>query len=455
MEIRDGMRGIIPPNSVEAEISVLGAMLQDSIAVQRATEQLQPDDFYQAEHKEIFQAMADLNRRQAPIDLTTLRNELVRKGTLEGIGGTRYLLKIVSDVPTAANVQAYINIVQEKSILRKLITACNGISRESYSQEKPVQEILAGAEKQIFDVVMNRQEGETLKPLHDVLVNTYEQIAELDRLHGEIAGVPTGFIDLDTMLTGLHPGELVIVGARPAMGKTSFAMNIAQNASLNKGKVTAVFTLEMPREQIAMRMLCSDARVDLQRVRRGVLHEDDWLRLGKSLASLAEVPMYIDDTAAITPTQLRSRCRRMMMDKGLDLVVVDYLGLMHADGRHENRQLEVSEISRQLKAIALELRIPIIACAQLSRANKDRIEKRPMLSDLRDSGSIEQDADVVMFLHREEYYNKETEDKNIAEVIISKQRSGPLGTVKLAWLSEYTTFANLARDRGPTGGAPF
>ena len=224
---------------------------------------------------------------------------------------------------------------------------------------------------------------------------------------------------------------------------------------MNKGKVTAVFTMEMPREQIAMRMLCSDARVDMQRVRRGTLKDDDWTRIAESLGPLSAAPMYIDDTSGLSPSQLRSRCRRLMMDKGLDLVVVDYLGLMRSDSKAENRQLEVSEISRRLKAIALELKIPIVACAQLSRANKDRIDKRPMLSDLRDSGSIEQDADVVMFLHREEYYNKDTEDKNIGEVIVSKQRSGPLGTVKLAWLSEYTTFANLARDQGPGGDAPF
>ena len=456
MEIREEMRGMALPNSTEAEISVLGAMLQDSIAVQRASEQLKPEDFYQPEHREIFTVMKDLNSRQSPVDLTTVQAELSRKGTIEGVGGMRYLMKLVTDVPTAANVRSYIDIVQEKSILRQLITACNEISRESYTQQKEVPEILSDAEKAIFDIVMNRQEGDTLKPISEVLVNTLTEIEKLDKQKGGISGVPTGFIDLDSLLTGLHPGELIVVGARPAMGKTSFAMNIAEHAALNKGKVTAVFTLEMPREQIALRMLCSDARVDMQRVRRGSLRDEDWLRLAGSLGKLSNAQMYIDDTAAITPTQLRSRCRRLKMDKGLDLVVVDYLGLMRADGRTENRQLEVSEISRKLKAIALELKIPIVACAQLSRANKDRIDKRPMLSDLRDSGSIEQDADVVMFLHREEYYNRETEEKNVGEVIVSKQRSGPLGTVKLAWLSEFTTFANLAmEDNGSSGDKPY
>ncbi len=448
-------RGTVPPNSVEAEVSVLGAMLQDSAAVLRATEHLRPEDFYQPEHKEIFSVMMDLYLQRRPIDLVTLHTELARKGSLEGVGGNAYLMKILNSVSTSANVKAYIDIVQEKSTMRKLIQACQKISGECFTQRTPLENILSSAEKAIFDIVMNQTDGETLVPLREVLVKTYDQIDELSRLHGAIGGVPTGFIDLDNLLTGLHPGELVVVGARPSMGKTSFAMNIASHASLKRGKSVAVFTLEMPREQIAMRMLCSDAQVDMQRVRKGTLTDKDWSSLANSVQSMADAPMYIDDTAGITPSQLRSRCRRLKMDKGLDLVVVDYLGLMKADGRVESRQLEVSEISRQLKAIALDMKIPIIACAQLSRANKDRVDKRPVLSDLRDSGSIEQDADVVMFLHREEYYNKDTEDKNIGEVIISKQRSGPLGTVKLAWLSEYTTFANLARDNGPSGDAPW
>ena len=455
METRDGMQGVLPPHSTEAEISVLGAMLQDQNAILQAVEQLKPEDFYLAEHQEIFSAMVKLSQGDhAPVDLTTLDAELSRRGSLEGVGGDAYLMKVLGAVPTAANVKAYIDLVLEKSTLRKLIAAAREISKNCYEQQTPVQELLISAEKSIFDIAMNRSEGEALKPLSEVLLNTYDEIAELSRLKGEISGVPTGFVDLDSLLTGLHGGEMIVVGARPSMGKTSFAMNLASYASLNKGKSVAVFTLEMPREQIAMRMLCSDAKVDMQRVRKGTLSDADWTRLAASLAPMAEARMFIDDTAGITPGQLRSRCRRLQMDRGLDLVVVDYLGLMRADSRVESRQLEVSEISRQLKAIALELKIPVVACAQLSRANRDRIDKRPLLSDLRDSGSIEQDADVVMFLHREEYYNKDTEDKNIGEVIVAKQRSGPLGTVKLAWLSEYTTFANLARDH-QTEAAPF
>ena len=455
MENPENLNGVVPPQSTEAEISVLGAMLQDSTAVLRAIELLHEDDFYLPEHRELFSVMSALNRDHSPIDLVTVHTELARRGTLEGIGGDGYLLRIMNAVPTSANVKAYIDIVREKSTLRKLIGACREISGECYKQQTPLADTLASAEKAIFDIVMNRADGEALQPLGQVVIRAYDRIEELARLKGAIAGVPTGFIDLDNYLTGLHGGELIVLGARPSMGKTSFAMNIAAHASLNQGKKVAVFTLEMPREQIAMRVLCSDARVDMQRVRKGTVSTDDWIKLAKSMTPMAAAPMYIDDTAGITPSMLRSRCRRLMMDKGLDLIIVDYLGLMRADGRVENRQLEVSEISRQLKAITLDLKVPVIACAQLSRANKDRQDKRPVLSDLRDSGSIEQDADVVMFLHREDYYNKETPDRNIAEVIIAKQRSGPLGTVKLAWLSEYTAFANLAKDTTPAGDAPF
>ena len=455
MDQEQNLNGVVPPHSNEAEVSVLGAMLQDSTAVLRAMELLKDEDFYLPEHRELFLVMAELNRNHTPIDLVTVHTELVRRGTLEGIGGDAALMRILNAVPTSANVKAYIDIVREKSTLRKLIGACREISGECYRQQTPLEDTLASAEKAIFDIVMNRADGEALQPLGEVVIRAYDQIEELAKLKGVIAGVPTGFIDLDNYLTGLHGGELIVLGARPSMGKTSFAMNIAAHASLNQGKKVAVFTLEMPREQIAMRVLCSDARVDMQRVRKGTVSTEDWMKLAKSMTPMAAAPMYIDDTAGITPSQLRSRCRRLMMDRGLDLIVVDYLGLMRADGRVENRQLEVSEISRQLKAIALDLKVPVVACAQLSRANKDRTDKRPVLSDLRDSGSIEQDADVVMFLHREEYYNKETEDRNIGEVIIAKQRNGPLGTVKLAWLSEYTTFANLARDTGPATDAPF
>ncbi len=445
-------RAVTPPNSVEAEQSVLGAMMQDANAVLQAVEALVPEDFYQPAHRAIYEAMVHLSRNHSPVDVVTVDTELTRRGTLEGVGGTEYLMRLMSFVPTTANVKAYITLVQEKSTLRKLIKASQEISQECYSQQNPLQETLGHAEKAIFDIVMNRSSGESLMHVKEVLYKTYANIEELAKLKGQVSGVPTGFTQLDGLLTGLHGGELIIVGARPSMGKTSFAMNIATHAALYAGKSVAVFSLEMPREQIALRMLCSDARVDMQKVRRGILASDDWMRLAKSIGPMSNAPIYIDDTAGITPTQLRSRCRRLMMDRGLDLIIVDYLGLMHADGKTENRQLEVSEISRQLKAIALELKVPLIACAQLSRASTTRDNKRPALSDLRDSGSIEQDADVVMFIHREAYYNPETEDKNIGEIIVAKQRNGPLNTVKVAWLSEYTTYADLPPTAEQGGG---
>ena len=421
MEARSDLRGLTPPNSVEAERSVLGAMLQDAGAVMQAAETLSPDDFYQPAHRELFDCMLSLFRAQSPVDLVTVDSELSRRGTLEGVGGTAYLIDLSQFVPTTANVKAYIRLVSEKATLRRLIRASQDISQECFSQQNPLPEVLAHAEKSIFDIVMNRASGESLVHVKNVLYDTYAQIEELSRLKGRISGVPTGFTALDNILTGLHGGELIILGARPAMGKTTLAMNIAGHAALAAGKSVAVFSLEMPREQIALRLLCSDARVDMQRVRQGRLTGDDWMRLAKSIGPMSNV---------------------------------DYLGLMHADGKSENRQLEVSEISRSLKAIALELKVPLIACAQLSRASTTRDNKRPALSDLRDSGSIEQDADVVMFIHREGYYNPESEEKNIGEIIVSKQCNGPLGTVKVAWLSEYTTYANLAPEAG-NGDAPF
>ncbi len=455
MEVRPELRGVTPPNSVEAERSVLGAMLQDENAVEQACERLQAEDFYQPQHREIYDAMRKLHMEQSAVDMVTVDAELSRRGTLEGVGGTSYIIELSQYVPTTANVKAYIALVAEKATLRKLIQASQEISQECYSQQNPLQDTLNHAEKAIFDIVMNRASGDTLVHVKEVLYNTYANIEELAKLKGRVSGVPTGFTALDNMLTGLHGGELIILGARPSMGKTSLAMNIAGHACLYAGKSVAVFSLEMPREQIALRLLCSDAKVDMQRVRQGRLDSDDWMRLAKSIGPMANAKLYIDDTAGITPTQLRSRCRRLMMDKGLDLVVLDYLGLMHADGKVENRQLEVSEISRNLKAIALELKVPVLACAQLSRASTTRDNKRPALSDLRDSGSIEQDADVVMFIHREGYYDPECEEKNVGEIIVQKQRNGPLGTVKVAWLSEYTTYANLAPEAGQYGDAPF
>ena len=440
----------VPPHSTEAERSVLGAMLQSSGAVSSATETLTADDFYVPAHREIFDAAKALATGHMAVDLVTMDAELSRRGTLPGVGGIEYLIELTQFVPTTANVKDYIRIVSEKSTLRRLIAASGEISQASYAQEQGLSEVLSLAEKKIFDIVMRRDGGEELQHIRDVLTRTYEQMEELARLKGGVSGVPTGFFGLDNLLTGLHGGELILVGARPSMGKTSFAINMATNA-IRKGKKVAVFSLEMPREQIAMRILCGDARVNMQSVRKGLLRDEDWMKLARTLAPLAASDMYIDDTSGLTPGQLRSRCRRLMMEHGLDMIVVDYLQLMGSDTKAESRQVEVSEISRSLKAIAQELKVPLVACAQLSRANEKRggNSLRPMLSDLRDSGSIEQDADVVMFLHREAYYKRNDPDAqpdNIAEVIVAKQRNGPLGTVKLAFLGEYTLFDNLASE---------
>ncbi len=438
----------IPPHSTDAEKSVLGAMLQDSAAVSAAIEILTGEDFYTPAHKEIFDAAKQLSLTNMAVDLVTMDAELSRRGTLPGVGGIEYLIELTQFVPTTANVRYYIRIVSEKATLRRLILAAGDISQAAYAQEQDLQSVLGLSEKKIFDIVMQRSGGEELQHIREVMGRTYEQMEELARLKGGISGVPSGFIGLDNLTTGFHGGELILVGARPSMGKTSFAINIAA-AAARKGFKVAIFSLEMPREQIAMRMLCCDARVDMQKVRKGQLRDEDWVKLARTLAPMANSDVYIDDTSGLTPSQLRSRCRRLMMDKGLDLIVLDYLQLMGSDKKAESRQVEVSEISRSLKAIAQELKVPLIACAQLSRANEKRGGSgiKPMLSDLRDSGSIEQDADLVMFLHRSAYYNREDpQPDNIAEVIVAKQRNGPLDTIKLAWLAEYTLFDNLSEQ---------
>ncbi|MBQ8108928.1 MAG: replicative DNA helicase [Clostridia bacterium] len=432
-----------PPNHPESERSVIGAMIRSRNAAQLAAERLKPDDFYDPANREIFAAMKDMAEDSRPIDLVTLDAELTRRGRLDAVGGAAYLIEVSQGVPSAANVQAYIRIVDEKATLRRLIAAAERILQDSYAGEKENQEILEAAEKAIYDITM-RKGGEELQPIQPVLISTFEKIELLVKNHGRIEGVPTGYTELDDLLTGLHPGELVLVAGRPAMGKTSIGMNFVENAAIRNGKKAAVFSLEMPAEQLAMRMLCTEARVDMQNVRRGRISDSEWELLGDALVSIGNAPIYVDCTPGITVPELRSKARRLQMESGLDVIMIDYLSLMTATGKTGSRQEEVSQISRTLKGLALELGVPIIALQQLSRAPTSRSNHRPLLSDIRESGAIEQDADVVMFIHREDYYDPDTPDKNIAELIIAKQRNGSLGTVKLGWKGEYTWFMDLS-----------
>ena len=435
--------GRIPPHHADAEKSVLGSMLLSHNAALMAVESLKEEDFYDPAHREIFAAMAYLGSMSRPIDLVTLESELGRRGKLEGVGGFQYLIELSRFVPSAANVQAYIKIVDEKSTLRKLIRASEEIAQMSYAGELETEDVLAQSEKLIYDISM-RKGGEMLEPIQPVLLKTYEKIEQLAINKGRIEGVPTGYSELDDLLTGLHGGELVLVAARPSMGKTAFGMNVVGNAAIRAGKKAAVFSLEMPSEQLVMRMMCTEARVNMQNVRRGILETDEWMRLCEAMASIGESQIYIDSTSGITVPQMRSKARRLQMESGLDLIMVDYLQLMSGAGQFGSRQEEVSNISRSLKTLAQELNVPIMALSQLSRAPTGRTNHRPMLNDIRDSGAIEQDADVVMFVHREDYYDKETEMKNIAEIIIATQRNGSLGTVNLGWRGEFTWFIDLA-----------
>lgn len=442
--------GRIPPHHLDAERSVLGAMLQSGDAVMLAQESLRADDFYDPAHREIFDAMLYIASQARPVDLITLDEELNRRGRLDGVGGLDYLIDLSRFVPTTANTGAYIRIIDEKSTLRKLIAASSEISQQSYAAEEETQDILAGAEKLIYDITM-RKGGEQLQPIQEVLLGTYERIETLARNKGKIEGVPTGYPDLDRMLTGMHPGEFILIAGRPSMGKTSIGMNIVENAAIRHGAKCAVFSLEMPAEQLVMRMLCTEAKVDMQSVRRGTLTMEDWERLTDAMVPIARSQIFIDATSGLSVPECRSKARRLQMEHGLDLILIDYLSLMTGSGKFNSRQEEVSGISRALKGLAQELQVPVIVLQQLSRANTGRSDHHPMLSDIRDSGAIEQDADVVMFVHRESYYNPETEKKNIAELIIAKQRNGPLGTVELGWAPEFTQFVSLvgANDAAP------
>src|SRR5690554_321966 len=434
----------IQPHSIEAEQSVLGSMLLDNEAVAAALEELEGQDFYLEAHKEIFETIFDIYDRGNPVDLVTVIEGLKQRGSLEAVGGSIYVSDLSVSVPSTANVGYYIKIIEEKSILRKLIKASNEIIRDSYEASEDLDIIIDSAEKKIFDI-SQRKNARSFEQVKTILLETYNKIEELSKNKGKIVGVETGFRDFDLRTSGLNASDFILVAARPSMGKSSFAVNIAQYAAVHNQVPVAIFSLEMSKDQLVQRMLSSEANVELQKIRSGDLDEGDWLRLVQAAEPLSNAPIFIDDTPAITAMEIRSKARRLKLEHGLGLIVIDYLQLMAGRGRYESRQQEVSEISRSLKALARELDVPVIALSQLSRAPEARQDHRPMLSDLRESGAIEQDADIVIFLYRDEYYNPETEKKNIAEAIIAKQRNGPTGTVELVWLGPFTKFANYER----------
>ena len=434
----------IPPHDIDAEQAVLGSMLTDKDAVNAAIETLKEDAFYREDNRAIYQAIVNLYSKSEPIDIITLKDELESMDKFEQVGGFEYLASLPDKVPTTANVQKYIKIVEEKSILRNLIKTANEIIELGYDPAEDVEDIMDGAEKKIFDLMQSKnQKGYT--PIKDVLVESFTKLEELYNRKQHITGVPTGFAELDYKTAGLHGSELILIAARPAMGKTAFALNLATNAALRGNAQVAIFSLEMSKDQLVNRILCSEAMVDSNKVRTGKLGEDDWVKLAGAIGPLSEAEIYIDDTPGISVTEIRTKCRKLSIDKGIGLVVIDYLQLVQGSKRAGSREQEIAEISRSLKILAKEINVPVIALSQLSRAVEQRPDHRPMLSDLRESGSIEQDADIVMFLYRDDYYNKESEKKDIAEVIIAKQRGGQTGTVELLWMGQYTKFVNLER----------
>jgi len=437
----------VPPQNIEAEIAVLGSMLLEEEAIGQAVEAVNSSFFYKDAHKKIFQAIVDLYSANKAVDLVTLTEELKKTGALEEAGGAAYLTELTAAVPTAANVAHYARIVKEKAILRNLINTATQIVTRSYDGQQDASVLLDKAEKEIFDITGSQLKGISVS-IKEIIKDSIETIEGFYRRKAHVTGLAMGFDDLDMMTAGLHNGELIIVAGRPSMGKSALATCIAEYAGVQEQKPVAIFSLEMAKEQLVQRMLCSHARVELQKARSGFLTQADWPKLVTAAGKLAEAPIYIDDSAALTALELRAKARRMKSQYNLELIIVDYLQLMTNPSRADNRQQEISEISRSLKALAKELSLPVIAVSQLSRAPEKRESYRPRLSDLRESGAIEQDADVVMILFREEYYNPKETNKGIAEIIVAKQRNGPVGSQKLMFLSEYTRFENLSRREG-------
>lgn len=439
----DQMIDRTPPHNNEAEQSVIGAIFLDPQTLINASEILRPEDFYRVAHQKIFATMIDLSDKGQAVDVVTVTEELSAKKELENVGGISYLTELANAVPTAANIVYYARIVEEKALLRRLIKVATSIVEDGYTREDEVEALLAEAEKKMMEV-SNRKNAGDFRHIKDVLVETYDNIEQLHTRKGDVTGIPTGFRDLDRITAGFQRNDLIIVAARPSVGKTAFALNVAQNVATKTDENVAIFSLEMGAEQLVMRMLCAEGNIDAQVLRTGALEAEDWRKLTMAMGTLSNAGIFIDDTPGVRINEIRAKCRRLQQEHGLGMIMIDYLQLIMGSGRPgENRQQEVSEISRSLKALARELKVPVIALSQLSRGVEQRQDKRPMMSDLRESGSIEQDADIVSFLYREDYYDKETENQNMIEIIIAKQRNGPTGTVTLAFAKEYNKFLNI------------
>ena len=438
--------GKVPPQDIEAEQAVVGSMLTDQDAVVAAIETLKPEDFYREDNKIIYEAILNIYNRAEPIDIITLKSELSSMGKLDAVGGLEYIAQLPDKVPTTSNVDRYIKIVQDKAMLRNLIKTANEIISLGYDQTEDVEDVMDHAEKKIFDV-MQRKNQKGYTSIKDILIESFTKLEELYNQKQHVTGVPTGFIELDKKTAGLHGSELILIAARPAMGKSAFALNIGTYAATRANIPVAIFSLEMSKDQIGNRILCSEALVDSNNVRTGELNDEELSKLAEISGELSQAQIFVDDTPGISVMEIRAKCRKLKLEKNIGLVIIDYLQLIQGSGKSSSREQEIAEISRSLKILAKEIEVPVIALSQLSRAVESRPDHRPMLSDLRESGSIEQDADIVMFLYRDDYYNEESEKKNIAEVIIAKQRAGSTGTVELAWLGNYTKFANLEKYR--------
>ena len=437
----------VPPQNIDAEQAVLGAMLIKKEAIAEVSQILRPEDFYRDAHKIVYEAMLTLFNKNEPADIVTVSDYLNNENLMEKVGGVTFITALANTVPTAANVTYHAKIVREKSDLRHLINTATDIAGMAYESSDDVADVIDKSEKMIMEVA-NRQNVSAFTPMRDIVMETFDKINVLYESKGGLTGIPCGFTDLDKLTSGLQPSDLILVAARPSMGKTAFTLNIGAHVALKEHKNVAFFSLEMSKQQLVQRMLCSEGGIDSQKLRKGELDKTDWGKLVNVANKVAEAPLYIDDTAGITVMELRSKARRLKAEKGLDLIIIDYLQLMQGrtgKGATDNRQQEISEISRSLKAVARELNVPVIALSQLSRSVESRQIKRPMLSDLRESGSLEQDADIVMFLYREDYYDPETVNKNITEVIVAKHRNGPVDTVKMFFKKEFTRFNDLSK----------